>query len=420
MANKLVKWALISVSIVGVLAFIFKLYEPQFLSMEWQPLPDINRDIGENRVYQTKYQQSVKKAQNIVQQGRENLESPGISIAIGINGENVWAAGYGYADLETKKPVTTESQFYIGSTSKALTSIALGYLIENKRLDLNDPIGKYLPDLPVALRKITIRQLASHQSGIRNYGMCLCLPVSEYHNNDEYASVTEALQVFIDDPLLFEPGEQFSYSSYNFTLLSAVMEKAYEQPFLQLMKDAVFDPLDMSLTVADQKTAKTPYKVKFYNVGQKHYQHAYAVNNSNKWAGGGFLSTPSNLVAMGNRILKGDYLKDKTLQSLFEPQMLNNKQVNPQGYAIGWRHNIAKKKLGGKDKVHYIHHGGVASGSRSFLVMFPEYGLVISVLINSSGGSFSDLSDMTFDIAQAFLSDLQKSKATYEPNHENT
>ncbi|MBV1910285.1 MAG: beta-lactamase family protein [Kangiellaceae bacterium] len=408
MVNRLVKWALISASVIGVLTIVFKLFEPQILSMDWQPLPDINRDIGESRVYQDKFQPSVQKAQNIVQQGRENLQSPGISVAVGINGEDVWAAGYGYADLETRKPVTTESQFYIGSTSKALTSVALGYLIENQGLQLDDSIGQYLPELPVALRGITIRQLASHQSGIRNYGLCLCLPASEYHNNDEFASVTDALEVFIDDALLFNPGEQFSYSSYNFTLLSAVMEKVYKQPFLQLMQDAVFDPLNMPLTVADQKTVKTPYRVEFYNVGEKHYQHAYAVNNSNKWAGGGFLSTPSNLVAMGNRILKGDYLNDQTLQSLFEPQKLNNNEINPQGYAIGWRHNVAKKSLGGKDRVHYIHHGGVASGSRSFLVMFPEYGLVISVMVNSTGGSFSELSDMTFDIAQAFLSELQR------------
>jgi CubicO group peptidase (beta-lactamase class C family) len=234
------------------------------------------------------------------------------------------------------------------------------------------------------------------------------LPSDEYYNNDEYASVSEAIETFIHDPLLFQPGEDFAYSSYNYTLLSAVMEQAADSDFLQLMQKQVFEPLGMSETTADYVKATIPHQASFYNTGYGYYQLAYAVNNSNKWAGGGFLSTPSDLVKMANQLLTGSYLQADTQALLFEPQKLNNGDVNAQQYALGWRHSV--KEMDTKDKVHYIHHGGIAAGSSSLLIMFPEYQLAVSVLINGSIANFGDLWRVSFKIAEAFLKDLPNTK----------
>jgi serine beta-lactamase-like protein LACTB len=184
------------------------------------------------------------------------------------------------------------------------------------------------------------------------------------------------------------------------------MEQAAKRPFLEIMQTQVFEPLQMNLTAADATGVKIPHQVNFYNVGYGHYQLSYDVNNSNKWAGGGLLSTPSDLVQMANQLVSGKYLQQDTLATLFEPQKLNNGEVNRQNYALGWRHSITKKSLAGKKKVHYIHHGGTAAGSSSLLIMFPEYDLVVSVLINSSIGNFGELWDLTFEVATQFLSVL--------------
>jgi serine beta-lactamase-like protein LACTB len=406
MKVKYLKHIIISSVLMGITVLAFLLYEPEFYSLDWQPLPKIDVTKGQSQDFEQGFQKEIVKAQQLVQQGLSKLGAPGISIAIGIKGEKVWAAGYGLADVENNKPITLGSQFRIGSTSKAVTSLALGKLLEQNLLKLDDNIETYLPDLPKALHGITIRQLASHQSGIRNYGSCFCLPMAEYFSNDEFTSVAEALEVFINDELLFKPGNQFSYSSYNYTLLSAVMEQAAKRPFLEIMQTQVFEPLQMNLTAADAKGVKNPHQVNFYNVGYGHYQLSYDVNNSNKWAGGGLLSTPSDLVQMANQLVSGEYLQQDTLATLFEPQKLNNGEVNRQNYALGWRHSITKKSLAGKNKVHYIHHGGTAAGSSSLLIMFPEYDLVVSVLINSSIGNFGELWDLTFEVATQFLSVL--------------
>jgi len=396
---------LMSSAVLGYL-----LYEPEIYSLDWQPLPKIEVTKGQSQQFESGFEQEIVKAQELIQQGLSDLGSPGISIAVGIKGKKVWAAAYGLSDIETKKPITLGSQFRIGSTSKAVTSLALGKLLELNLLQLDDNIEVYLPDLPKALHGITIRQLASHQSGIRNYGSCFCLPMPEYYNNDTYTSVSDALAVFINDKLEFQPGSKFSYSSYNYTLLSAVMEQAAKQPFLDLMNSQVFEPLKMNLTAADAKGVNIPNQVSFYNVGYGHYQLSYDVDNSNKWAGGGFLSTPSDLVQMTNQLLSGKYLQKSTLATLFEPQKLNNGEVNIQNYALGWRHSIRKKTLAGKSSVHYIHHGGRAAGSSSLLIMFPEYELVVSVLINSSVGNYGDLWDLTLEVATPFLSVLESKK----------
>jgi serine beta-lactamase-like protein LACTB len=408
MKIKYIKRTVFVSALVGSTVLGYLLYEPEIYSLDWQPLPKIEVTKGQSQQFESGFEQEIVKAQQLIQQGLSDLGSPGISIAVGIKGKKVWAAGYGLADVENKKPITLGSQFRIGSTSKAVTSLALGKLLEQSLLKLDDRIEVYLPDLPKALHGITIRQLASHQSGIRSYGTCSCLPMSEYHSNDTYTSVSDALEVFINDELHYQTGSKFSYSSYNYTLLSAVMEKAAKQPFLDLMNNQVFKPLHMNLTAADAKNVNIPNQVNFYNVGQGHYQLSYDVDNSNKWAGGGFLSTPSDLVQMTNQLLSGKYLQHNTLSTLFEPQKLDNGKVNQQNYALGWRHSITKKTLAGKHNVHYIHHGGTAAGSSSLLIMFPEYELVVSVLINSSIGHYGDLWDLTLNVSTQFLSVLEK------------
>ena len=398
MKNNWLKLLMTTFMILTVVGYVaYRYYAVEVHSLNWQPLPPIDNALGESQTLSPQLKPVTEQAEQIAQKAREAMGSPGLSIAVGLQGQTVWTAAYGYADVLQQTPMTTASQFRIGSTSKALTSLALGRLIEQGKLQLDDTIGRYLPDLPEHLQGITIRQLASHQSGIRNYGECWCFPKSEYFNDDEVDSVGEALQAFIHDPLIFKPGQQFAYSSYNYTLLSAVMENAAGKPFLQLMQTQVYTPLQLGQTAAEQASTTSDHLVSFYNTGYGYYQPAFAVNNSNKWAGGGMLSTPSDLVKMANQLLDDDYLQAATKTRLFEPQKLNDGTLNPQRYALGWRHSIGKEGRG-----EYLHHGGTAVGSTSLLVIFPEQQLTLSVLINSSIVQFDKLWDVAFAVADVF------------------
>lgn len=395
----------ISLLIFSATFIAYLAYEPELHALEWTPLPEIKDDIGVSETYLTKYASAIEQANLNVLQARKNLGVPGISIAVGVNGKMVWAAGYGYADLSTQRPISLASKFRIGSTSKALTSLLLGEFIESNAIDLDMPITHYLPHLPQSLNNITSRQLASHSAGIRNYGMCWCLPISEYYNNNSFDSASDALDIFIDDPLLFEPGSQFSYSSYNYTLLSAVLEKVGVNSFVELMQQHVFTPFNMPNTGAENDLQSTQEMVRFYNTGYGHFQESFPVDTSNKLAGGGFVSTPSDLVNMGNLLLSKKQLKPSTLQQLFEPQKLTSGDINIQQYALGWRSSQTNENFANKGPMTFVHHGGKATGNSSLLILFPEQQFVISVLINGNIENFGDLWDATIDIAEEFIKD---------------
>ena len=213
------------------------------------------------------------------------------------------------------------------------------------------------------------------------------------------------MDTFIYDPLLFEPGSQFSYSSYNYTLLSAVLEKVAGNSFVELMQQRVFTTFNMPNTGAENDLRSTQETVSFYNTGYGYFQESFPVDTSNKLAGGGFVSTPSDLVNMGNLLLSKKQLKRSTLQQLFEPQKLTTGEINSQQYALGWRRSKTNKDFANKGPMPLVHHGGTATGNSSLLILFPEQQFVIAVLINGNIVNFGDLWDATLEIAEEFIKD---------------
>src|SRR5712671_8010285 len=145
---------------------------------------------------------------------------PGVQVAVAVNGKLVWSEGFGYADAERQQPVTRETQFRIGSVSKPLTATAVVLLYERGKLDLDVPVQRYVPSFPDKGTPITTRQLGGHLAGIRHY------QGDEFTLNQRFPTVTAALAIFQNDSLVAKPGTRFSYSSYGFNLISAVVESA--------------------------------------------------------------------------------------------------------------------------------------------------------------------------------------------------
>ncbi|HEV7765943.1 MAG TPA: serine hydrolase domain-containing protein [Thermoanaerobaculia bacterium] len=329
---------------------------------------------------------------------------PGLSIAVGRHGKVIWAEGFGVSDLDTGAAVTTQSVFPIGSTTKALTSLALGILVEKRKIDLDAEIQTYVSYFPRKEHPITIRQLAGHQSGIRDYDMAK----GEYANTRQFDSVKDAVAVFKDDPLLFEPGTKFAYSAYNFVLLSAAIEKASGRDFLSFVTESVTKPIGLMETRAlraEDPPSKlvTCYTAGFFGKPEK----ASTINLSNKWAAGGFVSTPTEMVRLGNAILDGKLVKPATFTTLTTPQKLKNGADTGAGYAMGWRSGLWKEPGSGRE-LRVVHHGGTANGAMSFFMLIPEEGLTISLQSNLLFQPFSEFSQHAYAVAAMFLSDAQK------------
>jgi serine beta-lactamase-like protein LACTB len=297
---------------------------------------------------------------------------PGISLAVAVDGRIVFSEGYGLADLEQRVPVWPTTKFRIASISKPLTATALMQLVEAGKLDLDAPVQKYVPSFPDKGAPITTRMVAGHLAGIRHY------KDNEFEISRHYDSVTEGLKIFEDDPLVAPPSTKFSYSSYGFNLVSAVIEGVSGETFLLYMQDHVFTPLGMPHTTADQNKQIVEERARFYELTKSgNPENAPYVDNSYKWAGGGFLSTAEDLVQFGSALLRPGFLKQESLKQLFTSQKTRAGEAT--GYGIGW--GVGKT---GSGKIVYEHAGGAVGGT-SQLIVYPESGVVVAMINNLSG-----------------------------------
>jgi CubicO group peptidase (beta-lactamase class C family) len=302
----------------------------------------------------------------------EILGAPGASITVLRAGQVIWSEGFGFADLEQQVPVTPLTRFRVGSVSKALTSVAIGKLLEQGKLDLDAPIQRYVPGFPTKRWPITTRQLGGHLAGIRHYQA-----ESENFAYRHYGNVNDALEIFAGDSLLFQPGAKFSYSSYGWNLLSAVIQGAGGEPYLTQMQRFVFDPAEMRHTVADHVDSIVPNRARWYTRAGRNggIVNAGFTDNSYKWAGGGFLSTTEDLVEFGDALSHGRLLKPETVRLLWTEQ----KTTAGTGtkYGIGW--SVETDGAGRRR----ISHGGGSVGGTAFLVIYPDQDLVLALLVNS-------------------------------------
>ena len=324
------------------------------------------------------YGGAMEDARAIVWEVMAESGIPGVSVAVGFYGRVVWSEGFGLADLEHSVPVTTLTKFRVGSVSKPITAAAMGVLMEAGKLDLDTPVRNYVPDFPEKRWPITVRQVAGHISGIRHYAD------KEFLSSRRYTSVTEGLDIFEDDPLLFEPGTQYSYSTYGWNLLSAVVEAASGEEFLGFMRDNVFESLEMRHSVAGYTDSIVSHRTSFYERNEEGtVLNAPSVDNSYKWAGGGFLSTPEDLIRFGSAHLEPGFLRAKTLEKLFRSQRLSD--GTSTYYGVGWRTQT------NEEGQHVVSHGGGSVGGTTMLIVNRDSGLVVAAVGNLSGGPISDM-----------------------------
>lgn len=334
------------------------------------------------------HDQAIAQARALAKQWMAERGYVGLSIAVGIQGEIVWSEGFGYADLEQQVPVTRETKFRVGSVSKSLTAAALGLLYEQGKLDLDAPVQRYVPSFPEKGKPITVRQVAGHLAGIRHY------KGDEFLIARRYNTVTESLAIFKDDPLLFDPGTRYSYSSYGWNLLSAVVEGASGQNFLDYMRASVFDRLGLKNTAADENDKIIAHRTRFYERSPEGVvRNAPYVDSSYKWAGGGFLSTMDDLVRFGSAHLQPGFLKAETLAVLFTSQ--KTAAGERTNYGIGWR--VAPDEKGRPT----VGHSGGSVGGTTMLLIYPESGVVVAMAVNMSGARLGASS--AAQIAELFL-----------------
>ena len=293
----------------------------------------------------------------------------GLAAAIHVDGARAWSGGFGWADYAARVPMSDSSVSRIGSISKSVAAVATMLLVDGGRLDLDAPISTYLPDYPKPQGdRMTMRQIMSHTAGIRHYNG------DEFLSDIRYDDVFAPLAVFAADPLLSEPGTEYSYSTYGYTVVSAVTERAAGREWTRLMREEIFEPLGLRTMQPEWADSVIPNLAAFHFLPRDRWPVATHVDNSNKWAGGGLVSDVRDLAAFGQAMADGRLLSDAARTEMWTKQ-------TPEGeesYGLGWRvGEIAGHRA-------YSHSGG-SVGATAMLIVLPDDDIVVAILGNTSG-----------------------------------
>lgn len=315
-------------------------------------------------------QSRFAEVERLAAEGHKESGAPGMSVAVSVGGRLVWSQGFGLSDVENETPAHANTVYRIASISKPIAATAVMQLAERGRVNIDDPVQKYVRTFPPkGEQTLTVRHLLTHTSGIRHYRAA-----SEMESRDSYESIEDALRIFRDDPLLFEPGTKYSYSTYGYNVLAAVVEATSGLAFETYLRTHVWGPAGMSSTYFDHVSAIVPRRARQYVREGRALLNAPYADLSNKWAGGGMLSTAEDLVRFHLALDEGKLLKPETRQQMYAPHRLSDGSMTT--YGLGW----ASWKDPGRQP--WIGHSGGATGGTTFLVRDPARGLAVAVLCN--------------------------------------
>jgi CubicO group peptidase (beta-lactamase class C family) len=320
----------------------------------------------------------------------ERLRIPALSIAVASGGDLVYARAFGQADLENGVEATVDTRFRTASVAKTLTATAVMRLAEEGKLDLDAPVQRYCPAFPAKPFPVTARQLLSHVAGVRHYQRR-----GESSGADHFFTIEQALGLFKDDPLLFEPGSRFGYSTYGYMVLGCALEGAGGASYDELMARLVFAPAGMERSGPDHHFLVLAGRARPYAaLGQREWEtlapavrararpgevfNAPPHDTSMKRAAGGLLTTPVDLVRFALAFQAGRVVSPATVQRMWTVQQLGEggPLATPWGpLGIGWFVRQAGER-------REIYSSGGQVGGRASLYVFPDDGLVLAVMSN--------------------------------------
>jgi len=347
-----------------------------------------------------KWAGAAEQARQIVRASMSENNLAGLSVAVGIDGEIVWAEGFGFADIESSLPVTPHHRFRTGTASIVFTSAAIGLLLDQGRLKLDDEIQRYVPEFPAKQWPVTVRQAMGDVAGLKGED-----PDDGVLTSSHCERPADAVALFAKEPLLFQPGTEYRDSTFGWVLLSAVVEAASDTPFAAFLNERILRPLGMLDTFKESVTNAPPDAATSYNP-RFAANPVYGIKPLPKFdyschaGSNGFLSTPSDLVRFGMAINRGKLLRPQTVQTLQTPQRLTSGKSSGQqtSYGLGW--DLKTVTLAGQQVQAAGHNGHFWVEEVSSLLTFPERGLAVAVMSNVS---FAGTPSVAERVAQTFL-----------------
>jgi len=294
---------------------------------------------------------------------------PGVSIAIVRDGKLAKAEGYGLANVELSAPATADTIYQSGSTGKQFTAAGILLLAEGGKLGLDDRLSKHFPEGPAAWHRITIRQLLTHTSGIKDYEGETDLDMRKDYEEDAL------LKVMMGLPIQFEPGTQWSYSNSGYLILGLLTSKLSGKHWSEFQAERLFVPLGMTTTrVISEKDIVKNRAAGYELDAQGELKNQDWVSPSlNRCADGALYYTVKDLAAWDAALRERRFLKPASLEAWWTPVTLAN--GTKYQYGFGW--DIAEQR-----GQRLLEHGGSWQGFRAAIARYVDQGVTVAVLAN--------------------------------------
>ncbi|MEO7085088.1 MAG: serine hydrolase domain-containing protein [Gemmatimonadaceae bacterium] len=304
-----------------------------------------------------------------------SVRTPGCAVGVTDHGALVFTKGYGSADLEHETPITADTRFYIASLSKQFTAMSIVLLAQEHKLSLDDPIQKWVPEVPSFGVTITLNHLLHHTSGLRDYFTLLAVsgwPMDGLLTEAQFLNL-----VAHQKSLNFQPGEEFLYSNTGYALLSIVVRRASGQSLRDFAAARIFTPLGMTHTeFRDDHTELIPERALGYQPEGTSFRISQP--QFDVVGDGGVYSTVGDLAKWDANFQSFAVGGASSIAMLQEPGRLNDSTTIPYALALS---------VGQYRGLNTFSHGGAYGGYRSTLLQFPEKKLSVITLCNTAAAA---------------------------------
>jgi D-alanyl-D-alanine carboxypeptidase len=323
---------------------------------------------------------NIAAIEKIMADEMQSKKIPGAALAIVHNGNTLYAKGFGRANLEHDVPVTPDSVFLIASVSKPILAMGVMLLAQQGKLNIDDPLSKYLTDTPESWRDITLRHLMNHTAGL--------VRESPAFDGNKAVPNIDLIRATYPLPLDFPTGTKIRYCNICYFTLAEVISRVSGEPWPTFMEKNIFSPAGLRATRTSSTSDVIANRAASYSVRNGVYsiEREYIPVRPS----GAFASSLNDIVRLEKMLVQKQLLNADTIARMQQPATLKDGSKAPfdsvtgAGYGLGW-------VVSNMDGQLRVGHGGSLAGFRTLYQRYPERGVAIIVLTNLSTARPNDI-----------------------------
>jgi len=294
---------------------------------------------------------------------------PGATVAVSVGGRTIWNEGFGLSDVEDGAAATTHSMYRTASMGKPMAATLAFMLSKDGKLDFKAPVQRYCPRYPAGRWTISVEDLIAHSSGIREPN-----DDDELYNTRHYDHPSDAVALFAHDPLRFEPGTDFGYTTWGYVLLGCVLEGASGKPLPALFDQRIFKPAHMARTRPDDPREIVSGRSRGYALTGGRLTVAPWTDMSHKLAAGGWITDTHDMLGFMNAWMSGKFLDSADRTRMITPYRLRNGST-VDNFGMGWFTDTYRA-------TRFAFHGGGTPGVSAIELMVPSRRVAVIAFFN--------------------------------------